>query len=369
MSARRTILRVGLAGAFLALFLSSAALAKVLPVPVVTQEKDQWCWAGSTKAIINYYGTNVKQCEIAEFVRTHNNWHDFGPVNCCTNADVGCNYWNYLLGGGASVQDILINWGLSNSIWYREMYLSEVNTFITDNRPFIIRWGWDSGGGHFIVGDGVDGNNLYYMDPWFGEGAKVASYDWVVSGSGHTWTHGAGVTTPYVAINRTLNIQAQTGGTTSPAPGSYTQPSGTSVTITATPSTWYMFTGWTGAVTSSANPITVTVSSDMTITANFRLIEAPANFSGTKVLNRSLSQAEYINVLSWEANSKNAGLEVAGYQIYLVDASGRTLIQQTDADTFTYQQRGIDRDTEYVYDVVVLLSNGRTGKSATVIIN
>jgi uncharacterized repeat protein (TIGR02543 family) len=369
MSVRRRILRRVFTGAALALLLASSALAIVLPVPVVIQEKDQWCWAGSTKAVINYYGTNVSQCQIAEWVRTHNNWHDFGSVNCCTNADVGCNYWNYLYGGGASVQDILNNWGLTSSIWYREMSLSEVSSFVNDNRPFVIRWGWDSGGGHFLVGHGLEGNNLYYMNPWPGEGAEIASYDWVVRGSDHTWTHGAGVTTPYVVVNRTLNIQAQTGGTTTPAPGSYTKQNGTSVTIYATPWNWYTFTGWTGSVTSSANPINVTVSSNMTLTANFRLIEGPASFSGTRVLNRSLSQAEYINVLSWEANSKNAGLDVVGYRIYVKDSSGSRLLTETDADTFALRHRGVDPKSEYIYDIYAILGNSRSGKPSSVIID
>jgi uncharacterized repeat protein (TIGR02543 family) len=50
---------------------------------------------------------------------------------------------------------------------------------------------------------------------------------------------------------------------------------GTSVTITATPATGYRFTGWSGDSSGSTNPITVTMNSSKTITANFVKITAP----------------------------------------------------------------------------------------------
>jgi hypothetical protein len=70
-------------------------------------------------------------------------------------------------------------------------------------QPFIIRWGWDSGGGHHIVGYGYDLGGpwlpqlVYYMNPLpVGEGSmNVADYDWVVSGDGHTWTRSLMMTT------------------------------------------------------------------------------------------------------------------------------------------------------------------------------
>ena len=41
------------------------------------------------------------------------------------------------------------------------------------------------------------------------------------------------------------------------------------VTLKATPAEHYEFTGWTGDVTSDENPLTITVNSDLTVTANF----------------------------------------------------------------------------------------------------
>ena len=42
------------------------------------------------------------------------------------------------------------------------------------------------------------------------------------------------------------------------------------VTLKATPAEHYEFTGWTGDVTSDENPLTITVNSDLTVTANFQ---------------------------------------------------------------------------------------------------
>ncbi|MBA7693002.1 hypothetical protein ES703_101577 [subsurface metagenome] len=69
-----------------------------------------------------------------------------------------------------------------------------------------------------------------------------------------------------------MTISTGAGGTTDPSPGSYTHDSGTVVVITAIPDTGYGFTGWTGDVYSSQeddNPLTITLYTDKSVTANF----------------------------------------------------------------------------------------------------
>src|SRR5207237_895074 len=89
-----------------------------------------------------------------------------------------------------SMQDILQTLGSINNYGSgSSLSISQVNTEISAGRPFIIRWGWVSGGGHFIVGKGFDAlNNIYYMNPWPGEGSKVATYSWMLNDGSHTWT-------------------------------------------------------------------------------------------------------------------------------------------------------------------------------------
>ena len=69
-----------------------------------------------------------------------------------------------------------------------------------------------------------------------------------------------------------LNLYAGTGGTTDPPPGDYTHDFGTAVVITAIPNSGYGFSRWTGDVYSSQeddNPLTLTMYTDKSVTANF----------------------------------------------------------------------------------------------------
>jgi len=185
---------------------------QVLNVQQVIQEHDQWCWAAVSKCIINYYGYSVSQCQVAEYTRLNATWHDFGSYNCCTNPNMGCNYWNYNYGATGSIENILEHWNIQNYGVANALLTYEIFQEISAHHPFLIRWGWTSGGGHFVVGHGLSGNTLYYMNPWPGEGLKMADYSWVVSSNEHTWTHTNVITTYHSAINEdvealnTINI-------------------------------------------------------------------------------------------------------------------------------------------------------------------
>ncbi len=174
------------------LLFNSNVKAQILLVPEIIQEQNQWCWAGVSKCVLDYYGTSVQQCVIAEYTRNTATFNNFGLINCCLDPNQGCNYWNYNWGSSGSIEDILSNFGgitttnsgstLSQSQWQSEM---------TNNTPFIIRIGWNGGGGHFVVGYGKVGSDYYTMDPWFNEGYTISTYNWIVTGQGGSgsWTH------------------------------------------------------------------------------------------------------------------------------------------------------------------------------------
>ena len=67
----------------------------------------------------------------------------------------------------------------------------------------------------------------------------------------------------------TVAVSPSEGGNTSPYPGTYTYDEGTAVNITTTPASGWSFAGWSGDASGSANPITVTMNSNKTVTANF----------------------------------------------------------------------------------------------------
>lgn len=190
--------------------------AQVLNVDDSEQQQSEWCWAGCTKTMLDYYGYPQEQCTIAEYARTSSTWHNFGSTNCCTSPSQGCNYWNYNWGYAGSIQDILVHFGnIQNTGVGAALTIPEITTELQNNRLFVIRWGWSSGGGHFIVGHGISGNNIYFMNPWFGEGMHIATYSNVVNGvdgtssATHTWTHTNKITSNMTAIHEPANESAK----------------------------------------------------------------------------------------------------------------------------------------------------------------
>jgi len=77
-----------------------------------------------------------------------------------------------------------------------------------------------------------------------------------------------GATPSSITPRYTLTASAGEGGSVSPTTGSFN--SGTQVSVTATPNSGYQFTSWSNG--STANPVTVTLNSNTSITANFALI-------------------------------------------------------------------------------------------------
>jgi hypothetical protein len=174
--------------------------AIVLDVPQCYQEKDQWCWAGSSQAVLAFYGANVAQTNIAQY------------------GTGGSNTWNYLYGSGTEsgvfrrgVDLILGNFaGITSTGTNNLVSLDGVqNEINTNKRPMVIRWLWDSGGGHILVmyGVAISTNcpicftNIWLMDPL--NGPTVNSYAWVCRGGGHTWTHTLPISTPAPALEDT----------------------------------------------------------------------------------------------------------------------------------------------------------------------
>lgn len=73
--------------------------------------------------------------------------------------------------------------------------------------------------------------------------------------------------------NITVSINPAEGGSVSPSSGPVLD--GTSVSFKATPNGDYAFMGWSGSISGTENPKTVTVTQDMNVTANFTLRSYP----------------------------------------------------------------------------------------------
>ncbi|MFC2165084.1 hypothetical protein ACFLT2_08830 [Acidobacteriota bacterium] len=97
-----------------------------------------------------------------------------------------------------------------------------------------------------------------------------------------------------------------------------------------------------------------------------RTLVAPLNFSGRKVMNRSLVMSEYINILNWTANPDN--INIVSYRLYEEVGGQSSLLIEFSSDVFEHWIRGVDRDKEYVYALTALNSAGRESPPATITI-
>ncbi len=194
--------KVYLIGLSFALFCPSlSAKERVLAVPVNAQVQNQWCWAATSRSIIEFFeGSAPSQCEIAEFARKNAtldsaSGYYFGDENCCTNPSGACNNWNYNWGNPGSVVGIVENYTSAIASNYKDdktgsyYALDQFQSFIDSSKLTYIRWEWTNGGGHFVIGYGYNDSIMFYMDPAHNEGAKMATYSWIINDGIHNWTH------------------------------------------------------------------------------------------------------------------------------------------------------------------------------------
>jgi prepilin-type N-terminal cleavage/methylation domain-containing protein len=128
----------------------------------------------------------------------------------------------------------------------------------------------------------------------------------------------------------TLSIAASptAGGTTTPAPGTYTYDAGTSVTLTALVNAGYRFGSWSGDASGTVSSTTIVMNGNKSVTANFikqwRLtVTANPSAGGAVTLNPSggLYDAGTVVTLTASAN--------AGYRFNHWDATGTPIDQST----------------------------------------
>ncbi len=93
----------------------------------------------------------------------------------------------------------------------------------------------------------------------------------------------AAIATPTPTYTLNVNVNPPQAGSVSPVGGEYE--SGEQVTLTASPASGYTFDYWEGAVSGSSNTVTVTMNSNKTITARFKVaeLEPPPELETLKV--------------------------------------------------------------------------------------
>ncbi|MGW3043910.1 papain-like cysteine protease family protein [Kitasatospora sp. NPDC001159] len=149
-----------------------------LDITMQKQVQDQWCWDASGLTVATYWGYNQY------------NQYDF-----CRLAQQG--RWLDCNDRPATLDDMangLSAMGFRNSghDLNRNASFSEVTNEIANGRPFAVRIGWTSGGGHMNVIYGYDStsNMIAVGDPW----PSTQTYTWwnfntYVNNGSFQWTH------------------------------------------------------------------------------------------------------------------------------------------------------------------------------------
>jgi hypothetical protein len=147
--------------------------SKYLSVPAIAQEKSNWCWAASARAVLLFInGSADSQCILVSIIYP------------------GCpNYTGSL----TDVNQILNKYWVTGTWVNSSIAFSSITYHINNSHPEIARWGWDGGGGHMLTirgyyrDDNIGQQDISYIDP--GDGSyNYTSYSWFLRGGGHTWT-------------------------------------------------------------------------------------------------------------------------------------------------------------------------------------
>lgn len=174
-------------------------------------------------------------------------------------------------------------------------------------------------------------------------------------------TNGGGIYRNRRASLYAVSVSAGPGGTTQPGPGVSGYADGATLEITAVPQSGYAFLSWTGDRSGTANPLQITVDSDIGVKAMFHLM-APGGLTLVRQEARSFLMLQYINILSWTRLSQVP--TVSGYRIYLMNGESRTLLAEVDPSTSTYWHRGVSKTGFYRYAVAAVDADGTEGEAA-----
>jgi hypothetical protein len=248
------------------------------------------------------------------------------------------------------------SWNWNDMVWGADFGYTQIGPSYPDDKP---------AGAFLTLSSSDDEENVLYRNTR-GHNANTDIHITDISTSGNTMSFSV------TKIGYTLTLSASPGGTTIPSPGSYAYDRGRLVTVYVFEDQYYSFIKWTGDVESiqpGSSLISVPMDSDKTLFANFQKIHKPLEVEGERILNRSLAQSEYINILKWKPNPLNTGNPLSKYRIYQLVNDQWHSFTEVSATSFEYWQRNVDKDKTYQYKIVAKNARGREGEPAYCIIN
>lgn len=166
-------------------------------VPVYTQEQSNWCWAACSAMLYWAYAPGVQsQCTLVGVSRDQENGNWLGgcgnlsssTASACTSP-LTFNSPQSIYGCAGSIESILDNYSVSSTGYGYAFSASQVATATASRKHMVARWGWNSGGGHFVVINRYKDGNVYFNNP-LSSSAYIWSYaNFSTSYGSATWTH------------------------------------------------------------------------------------------------------------------------------------------------------------------------------------
>jgi len=179
------------------------------------------------------------------------------------NSYPGLYYGNNTINGGSGVIVGTIDWWGNLKIYYGNPTNGYTRT--TEQLGLYTSNSFSTREGNITLTGSVSATGI--TGTWYNSVSKISG-----TFSAPNISSGGGVIPP---SSYTLAVNAAN-GTVAKNPNQASYASGTSVQLTATANSGYIFTGWSGDITGTANPVTVTMNSNKTITANFTSV-SPTN--------------------------------------------------------------------------------------------
>lgn len=175
-----------------------------LPVPLIGQQTNMWCWATTLQMSVTHTGTAINQCSQANA--------RFGRADCCNvPTPAAC-----IQGGWPDYPRV--NYNRVESAWGVPLTFAQIQAEIRANRPVNFSWGWAGGGGHIMVAKGfsTDGGQWVIInDPWpVNQGASrwITYADYVaVAGQYSHWRDYSGIHPLRLPAGKKIALQADDG--------------------------------------------------------------------------------------------------------------------------------------------------------------
>ena len=138
-------------------------VTKILPVPHISQDQTQWCWAANVDMVADFFGNpKLKQCQIAG--------EQFDTDDCDQPGELAAD--GTTSNQGVNPEDIENIWARNDvASTFRPNFVTfeVLKSEIDQGRPVQVGWLWETEGGHVVIIRGYkeDANEqtLFINDP------------------------------------------------------------------------------------------------------------------------------------------------------------------------------------------------------------